>query len=116
MFTLGIVIVYFVLGMLFFAAGGLSEAATGAPQLGVIGWLTIALILILALVIIIPSIAVQVRRMHDQDKSGWFVLLGLVPYIGGIVMLVFMCIEGTRGENRYGPDPKGVSNLGDVFS
>ena len=54
---------------------------------------------------IIPSIAVQVRRFHDQDKTGWLWLLNFVPF-GGFIILVFMCLEGTRGENSYGPDPK----------
>lgn len=66
----------------------------------------ISFAMIYVLIMLVPSIAVQVRRFHDQDKSGWFVLLNFVPYIGGIVVLVFMCLEGTRGENRYGPDPK----------
>ena len=56
--------------------------------------------------ILVPSIAVQVRRFHDQDKSGWFVLIGLIPILGGLVVLVFMFLEGTRGPNRFGPDPK----------
>lgn len=58
------------------------------------------------LVFFIPGLAVQVRRFHDQDKSGWFILLGFIPYIGSLVLLVFMCLEGTRGPNRFGPDPK----------
>ncbi len=65
--------------------------------------------------IIVPSIAVQVRRMHDQDKSGWWVLIALIPLIGSIVLLVFMCLEGTRGDNRFGADPKGASSA-EVFS
>jgi uncharacterized membrane protein YhaH (DUF805 family) len=56
--------------------------------------------------VIIPSIAVQVRRFHDQDKSGWFVLLSLIPFLGAIIVLVFMFIEGTKGPNRFGADPK----------
>jgi uncharacterized membrane protein YhaH (DUF805 family) len=55
----------------------------------------------------IPSLAVQVRRFHDQDLTGWLVLLGFIPYVGGLIVLVFMCIDGTRGPNKYGPDPKG---------
>ena len=54
---------------------------------------------------IIPSIAVQVRRFHDQDKTGWLWLLNFLPF-GGFIVLVFMFIEGTPGENSYGPDPK----------
>ena len=54
---------------------------------------------IFILLILIPGIAVAVRRVHDQDKSGWFVL---VP----IYNLILMFMEGTRGPNRFGPDPK----------
>lgn len=62
----------------------------------------------------LPSIAVQVRRFHDQDKSGWFILLGFIPYVGSLVLLVFMCLPGTQGDNRFGPDPKGYGH-GGVF-
>jgi len=65
----------------------------------------IALFGVFMLVTFIPSIAVQVRRFHDQDKSGLFVLLNLVPVVGGFIVLVFMCLEGTKGSNRFGPDP-----------
>ena len=78
--------------------GGLDPQALGAP--------IIALFVLYFLAIIVPSIAVQVRRFHDQEKSGWFVLLNFIPYIGGFIVLVFMCLEGTQGENRYGADPK----------
>ena len=54
---------------------------------------------------LIPMIAVTVRRLHDQNKSGWYYLLGLIPYIGGLIMLFFMCTRGTDGANQYGPDP-----------
>ena len=76
---------------------------------------------VLWLGLLIPTIAVLVRRFHDQDKSGWFalILLGtIVPLLGWlftIALIVFMCIEGTRGENRFGPDPKG-ENIADVFA
>lgn len=58
------------------------------------------------LAVLIPSLAVGVRRLHDTDKSGWWMLIALVPFIGAIVLLVFFCMEGTRGPNRFGPDPK----------
>lgn len=64
------------------------------------------LILIVMLALIVPSIAVTVRRFHDQNKSGWFYLLALIPYAGGLILLIFMLFEGTRGSNRFGPDPK----------
>ncbi len=60
---------------------------------------------VFALVTFIPSIAVQVRRFHDQDMSGLLVLLNLIPG-GGLAVLVFMALKGTDGPNRYGPDPR----------
>lgn len=61
---------------------------------------------IFALAVILPSIAAGVRRLHDTDRSGWWMLIVLIPLIGGLVLLVFMVLEGTQGENRFGPDPK----------
>jgi len=65
--------------------------------------------------ILIPTVAVEVRRFHDQDKSGWFVLLNFVPFVGWLIVLVLMCLEGTKGENQYGPDPKGAVDIDGVF-
>ena len=87
------------------AALAMSAGRNGEPNDG----FTVASIIAIAvflLGIMIPSLAVQVRRMHDQNMSGWWILLGLIPYIGGIIMLVFMCIPGTNGTNRFGADPK----------
>ncbi|MBG2913418.1 DUF805 domain-containing protein [Proteus cibarius] len=61
---------------------------------------------IYSLAIIIPSLAVTIRRFHDQDKSGWMFLLAFIPAVGGLIVFVFMCLEGTKGDNRFGPDPK----------
>jgi len=58
------------------------------------------------LAVLIPSIAVAVRRLHDTDRSGWWCLLFLIPIIGHIVLLIFMIIDGTPGPNRFGPSPK----------
>jgi len=96
MFLLGVIIVAVVLGLI--------ESALGMG--GSVGGIYGPLSLIFLIAIIIPGIAVQVRRFHDQDKSGWFVLINFVPYVGGLIVLVFMLMEGTRGPNRYGPDPK----------
>lgn len=91
-----------------------------------------------SLATLVPSIAVSVRRLHDTDRSGWWVLLPLLPYgallvgvfttnaalliIGGLAvfaaasaLLVFMCIDGTRGPNRFGGDPKGADH-NEVFA
>lgn len=58
-----------------------------------------------ALATLIPGIAVGVRRLHDTGKSGWYLLLGLIPCVGGIILLVFFVTAGDVGENEYGPDP-----------
>ncbi len=55
---------------------------------------------------LIPGLAVTVRRLHDTDRSGWWVLIFLVPLIGLIVFIVFMALNGNASENKYGSDPK----------
>ena len=61
---------------------------------------------IYSLAVLIPSIAVAFRRLHDTDRSGWWILIGLVPCVGFIILIVFYAMEGNRGDNQYGPDPK----------
>jgi uncharacterized membrane protein YhaH (DUF805 family) len=61
---------------------------------------------IYALAVFLPGLAVAVRRLHDTDKSGWWLLIGLIPIIGAIVLLVFMVSDSTPGANQYGPSPK----------
>ena len=65
------------------------------------------LLVIAYLAILVPSLAVSVRRLHDTGKSGWFILVGLIPLVGGIILLVFMVSDSTPGDNQYGPNPKG---------
>jgi len=72
--------------------------------------ITPELVYLLILPLIIPSVAVQIRRFHDLGKSGWFILLGLIPFIGGLVIIYFMVQPSMAGENEYGPNPyDGVS-------
>lgn len=59
-----------------------------------------------SLAILLPSIAVAVRRLHDTSRSGWWLLIAFVPLIGGLVLLVFMVLDGTPGSNEHGPNPK----------
>ena len=59
----------------------------------------------LYLAIIVPSIAVAIRRLHDTDKSGWWLLIALIPF-GGLVLLFFYIQEGTPGPNRFGSGPE----------
>ncbi|MFT3666502.1 DUF805 domain-containing protein [Piscinibacter sp.] len=67
---------------------------------------------LLAIGLLLPSLAVTVRRLHDTDRSGWWILIGLVPAIGGIVLLVFTVLAGTPGSNQYGEDPLGEAEPG----
>ena len=72
---------------------GFGLAITGLIVLGLLG-------------LFVPLLAVEARRFHDQDRSGWFALLNLIPYVGPLVVLAFMLIEGTHGDNRSGSDPR----------
>jgi uncharacterized membrane protein YhaH (DUF805 family) len=56
--------------------------------------------------LLLPGLAVGVRRLHDTNRTGWFILLGLIPVVGAIILLVFFVAEGTPGDNQYGPSPK----------
>lgn len=73
-----------------------------------------ALLLIFWLATFVPQIAVTVRRFHDQNMSGWMYLLTFVPFVGGIIILVFMCLPGTRGPNSFGDDTK-LEHAADAF-
>jgi uncharacterized membrane protein YhaH (DUF805 family) len=80
-----------------FAVSFVVAIFTGDPDVadGLVGLLWLGTIL--------PSLAVGARRLHDTDRSGWWLLIGLVPLVGGIVLLVLMATEGSRHPNRYGP-------------
>jgi len=78
------------------------------PDSGIVS-ITSILILLYSLAVLIPSIAVGVRRLHDIDRTGWWLLVGLVPFIGVIVLIIFFVTDSTPGSNRYGPNPKGIS-------
>ncbi len=59
--------------------------------------------------VLVPSLAVGIRRLHDTGRSGWWLLIGLVPFFGGIILLVFHLLDSEPGTNEYGPNPKGVA-------
>ena len=71
------------------------------------------LLVVFYLGIIIPSLSVAVRRLHDTDKSGWMILISLIPLIG-LIVLYWYCVRGTDGPNQYGDDPFG--RVSDTFS
>jgi uncharacterized membrane protein YhaH (DUF805 family) len=85
------------LGIVTSILGSVSDAFTG---LGVVVYLAYVIGMI------VPSIAVTFRRLHDTDKSGAMLFLWLLPFIGSIILFVFYVIDGDRAENRYGPSPK----------
>jgi uncharacterized membrane protein YhaH (DUF805 family) len=63
---------------------------------------------IASLALLLPSIAVAIRRLHDTSRSGWWILIGLIPIVGWIILIVFYC-QDSHGENQYGPSPKAVA-------
>ena len=93
LFVLVFIIIYAVCLPVDFAVIGISPS--GIPALGTIAYL----------VHFIPGLAVLVRRLHDIDRSGWWMLISLIPVLGSIWLLVLLCSEGTYGPNEYGPDP-----------
>lgn len=122
-FALLNVAVYLVLGAVM-VAGGIPLAALADPEaargvtLGAGFFVGGGLLVIYGLAILLPSIAVVVRRLHDRDMSGWWYLglivasfIPLVGFVAGIAFLVLMLLPGTPGPNRFGPDPKDPANV-----
>ena len=60
---------------------------------------------------IVPALAVLIRRLHDAGKTGWWALVGFIPFVGAIVLLVFTVTDSSPGENKYGTSPKASSSL-----
>ena len=91
-------------------AGGIA-GATGSDSIGAGGGIAIILlylvILVVALGFFLPSLAVEARRLHDVDRSAWWLLLTFVP-VGNIVLLVFALLDSVPGQNAFGPNPKGI--------
>ena len=96
MFTLFNLIVSIVLNIL-------AQILFKIPAIGVLfGFIP----LLYSLAILLPSVGLGIRRLHDTDRSGWWLLIGLIPIVGLIVLIVFAIQEGTKGDNQFGPDPK----------
>jgi uncharacterized membrane protein YhaH (DUF805 family) len=96
-FFLFTLILSFVAAILDNALG--TNVGSNPGSTGVIG-------VVLGLALLLPALAVAVRRLHDTGRSGAWLLIGLVPVVGSIVLLVFFLLDGNRGSNRYGADPK----------
>ena len=89
-------------------AATIVDVAVGFGTSGLLGGLV-------ALGFLIPSIRAGVRRLHDIDRTGWWMLIVLIPLIGPIVLLVFLVTNGTDGPNRFGADPKGPGSVVEEF-
>ena len=104
---------YFVLGSLVYYLIGwvaitIVVSVLSAIKLGALASLIGGILyLLLYLPLLVPSIAVAIRRLQDTGKSGWLILLSLIPF-GGIVLLIFYVQDSTPGSNQYGPNPKGL--------
>lgn len=93
-----------------FAIGFVSGFIAGINPESTMASATIILPLAYSLAVFIPSIAVGVRRLHDTNRSGWWLLISLVPIIGFIVLIVFFVQDSQLGANQYGENPKGVES------
>lgn len=82
-----------------------STVAPAMPGSLTAGYLVVSLV---GLALFLPTLGASVRRLHDTDRSGFWVLLGLVPFVGVIILIVWWASNGTPGPNQYGPDPKAV--------
>jgi uncharacterized membrane protein YhaH (DUF805 family) len=79
------------------------DPMTGEPHSMFYGWLYV----LTGLALMLPNLAVMVRRLHDTGRSGWWYWIVLVPLIGAIMLIVWFCSRGTVGSNQYGSDPLG---------
>ena len=93
---------YFIFAIVLMTIDGMTGTSNEETGIGVLSSIYI-------LAMIIPGLAVAVRRLHDTDRSGWWIFISLIPLIGGIWFLVLMVLDGTAGQNQYGPDPKGAT-------
>lgn len=83
--------------------------ALAVPAVSTNNGILINVATLIVLAMLLPSIAVSVRRLHDTGRNGWWVLIGLIPYVGGIVLFVFTLFDSQPGDNTYGPNPKGIA-------
>ena len=93
------------MGMMIWGHGATATMQGGSAVLGSI----------YSLAVLLPTLAVTCRRLHDTDRSGWWQLIWIIPLIGFILMLIWTTRKGTEGPNRFGPDPisEGPSGGGD---
>ncbi|HEX2795249.1 MAG TPA: DUF805 domain-containing protein [Croceicoccus sp.] len=106
MFQLFIVLGYAALMVAILMSGGGVEVGEAEAAPGPLVLMIFVVASIWAIATVIPTFALTIRRLHDTNRSGFWILIGFVPIVGGLVLLYFMLIEGTRGPNLFGADPK----------
>ena len=94
LFLLAYIILYVVFVVIDVGTGTFNEAISMGALTG-----------IFVLAMLIPGLAVSVRRLHDTNRSGWWLLISFIPLVGAIWLMVLICLKGTSGENRFGLDP-----------
>jgi uncharacterized membrane protein YhaH (DUF805 family) len=114
LFWLFIMIVQIVFNVLVATVGGGAMTA-GAPPAGPVMGLYM-LLGAFGLAVLVPGIAVAFRRLHDTNRSAWWLLIALIPFIGALVLIVFYLLPGTPGENRFGPDPKAPAEAAGIVA
>lgn len=108
LFLIGIEIVFSILigiaggSMMAISDPNVGFAAMSGPAKGLFG-----LYCLVMLGLLIPMLAVAFRRLHDTNRTAWWILIGLIPFLGALVLFIFYLLDGTPGSNKYGPDPKG---------
>tara|TARA_B100000767_G_scaffold250496_1_gene252778 strand:+ start:235 stop:627 length:393 start_codon:yes stop_codon:yes gene_type:complete len=104
MYTLIFTVLFIALMTIMFSVLSFSDETGIETGPGV--YLTVILVIVFLFAHFIPSIALTVRRLHDTGKSGWWYLIVFVPYLGNFVIFIFTLIDGDRGDNKYGSNPK----------
>ena len=108
LFNILVSMVILMIGGVLVAIGGhADDPATIGPKLALI----YGLYALYSLAVLLPGLGVSIRRLHDTGRSGWLLLLAFVPFVGGIILLVFMFQDSQPGPNQYGPNPKGIAGV-----
>jgi uncharacterized membrane protein YhaH (DUF805 family) len=91
-----------------FVLAGLGVLTTKNGEVGAFTLLSV----LYSLVVILPSLGVMIRRLHDTNRSGWWFFISLVPFVGELILLIFLVLDSDPATNRFGPNPKATGDAG----
>ncbi|WP_019587037.1 DUF805 domain-containing protein [Deinococcus apachensis] len=97
---------------LLFSSMGAAVAGQEDWNPGGLVMLSLVLTILYALFVFVPSLAATIRRLHDTGRSGWWYLINFVPFVGGLVLFIFLVMDSQPGANKWGPNPKGMQSAG----